>query len=182
MRALGLDPVHDTRRTFRGLLDAMSRPGTVERVPDPADHAVVATLVDHEVTVATDDDRLRETLASQGRLDAAPVTQAAVVHARDHTGWDVRECRRGSLVEPSEGATVVYRVDDIAGDARPDLTTVSLTGPGVDGTTTLAVALPASELEAIGDAQSTYPRGIDAVFAAGDRVAAIPRSVTLEVA
>jgi alpha-D-ribose 1-methylphosphonate 5-triphosphate synthase subunit PhnH len=182
VRALGLDPVHDTRRTFDGLLEATSRPGTVHEVPAPADHAVVATLVDHEVTVATEDDRLTEALAGQGRLEPAPPATADVVHARDHTGWDVRECERGTLVEPSRGATVVYRVDAVATGERTTGTTLTLGGPGVDGTATLTVALPDSELSALATAQADYPRGVDAVFAADDRVAAVPRSVTMEVA
>jgi alpha-D-ribose 1-methylphosphonate 5-triphosphate synthase subunit PhnH len=181
VRALGLDPVHDTRRTFDGLLEAMSRPGTVQSVPDPADHAVVATLVDHEVTIATEDDRLADALAGQGRLERAPPTAADVVHAPHQTGWDVRECERGTLVEPSEGATVVYQVESV-GRGRDDWTTVTLSGPGVDGTKTLSVSVPASELSALAAAQADYPRGVDAVFAAADRVVAVPRSVTMEVA
>lgn len=177
MRALGFDPVDDTRRAFDGLLSAMSRPGTVHEVPAPADHAVVATLVDHEVTLATDDERLRDELAAQGRLDAASRDEADIVHARDHTRWDVRACKRGTLVEPSEGATIVYRVDGFENG-----TTVRVTGPGVDGQTTLTVKLPSTEIERLTSAQSGYPRGIDAVFAGENRVAALPRSVDVEVA
>jgi alpha-D-ribose 1-methylphosphonate 5-triphosphate synthase subunit PhnH len=182
VRALGLDPVHDTRRTFDGLLGAMSRPGTVQSVPAPADHAVVSTLVDHEVTVATDDGTVRDALSGQGRLDAATPGTADVVHARDHSGWDVRECKRGSLAEPSDGATVVYRVDAIASGVLDDHATVTLTGPGVQGRATLSVSLPAAELSALAEAQSGYPRGVDAVFAGERRLAAVPRSVALEVA
>ncbi len=181
MRALGLDPVHDTRRTFDGLLTAMSRPGTVQPVPDPADHAVVATLVDHEVTIATESDRLGDALAGQGRLERAPPAEADIVHAPHRAGWNVRECERGTLIEPSEGATIVYRVDSISA-GRDTGTSVTLSGPGVDGTTTLSVSLPESELSALAAAQADYPRGVDAVFAAGNRVATVPRSVTMEVA
>ncbi|WP_137290700.1 phosphonate C-P lyase system protein PhnH [Natronorubrum halophilum] len=180
MRALGIDPVHDTRRTFDGLLEAMSRPGTVHAVLAPADHAVVATLVDHEVTLATDDETVRAALTDQGRLKRAPCGEADVVHVREHTDWDVRDCKRGSLVEPSDGATVVYRVETLEDDAS-DGTTLSLSGPGVDGTATLSVALPETELSALAAAQSDYPRGVDAIFATEDRVAALPRSVTMEV-
>ena len=67
MRRLGLDPVHDTRVTFRALCAAMSRPGTVETVPAPADYAVLATLVDHEVTLATADADLQAALRREGR-------------------------------------------------------------------------------------------------------------------
>ncbi|GAB3691320.1 phosphonate C-P lyase system protein PhnH [Salinarchaeum chitinilyticum] len=191
MRALGLDPVHDTQTTFRALCDATSRPGTVvELDATPADHAVVATLVDHEVTTWTDDDRLRSALESEGRLEEAPATAADVVHTRGVPEWDVRDCVRGSLVEPSQGATVVYRVETIvAVDDAPvesaldaDLTTIELSGPGVDGTRRVATDLPASEFEALADAQSTYPRGVDAYFATAEQLTAIPRSGELEVA
>ena len=181
MRAVGVDPVHGTRETYRALLDAMSRPGTVGPVPEPADHAVVVTLVDHEVGCWTDDDGLRSDLASQGRLDAADQSEAAVVHARDHENVTVQDCRRGSLVEPSDGATVVYRVDRVAAGTDPALTTVELTGPGVDGAAELSVALSPDELDAIAEAGSQFPRGVDAVFATDDAVAAIPRSATMEL-
>ncbi len=182
MRALGLDPVHDTRRTFDGLLDAMSQPGTVQSVPSPADHAVISTLVDHEVTLATDDDALQEALSSQGRLEQASPSDADIVHVRDHTNWDVRECKRGSPVEPSNGATVVYDVDTVDDGPRDDCATVGLAGPGVDGSAELSVSLPAAKLAALTDAQAAYPQGVDAVFAGDRRLAALPRSVTAEVA
>jgi alpha-D-ribose 1-methylphosphonate 5-triphosphate synthase subunit PhnH len=181
MRSMGIDPVHDTRETFRALLDATSRPGTVERVPTgPADRAVVATLVDHEVTVHTPDDRLREELSARGRLSTAPPEEAAVVHARGSPAWDVRDLSRGTLVEPSGGATVLYRVETLAPDADAG-TTVRLSGPGVPGERRLGVGLPAAELRALAAAQADYPRGVDATFAAGDRLAAVPRSATLAV-
>lgn len=175
MRGLGLDPVHDTRATFRALCAAMSRPGTVETVPAPADYAVLATLVDHEVTLATADADLRGALRREGRLVEADPETADVLHARDVPDWDVREAATGSPAEPSEGATVVYRAAVGTG------TTVHLQGPGVPGERTLAVDLPASELEALATARS-YPQGVDAVFAADETVAAIPRSTSVEVA
>jgi alpha-D-ribose 1-methylphosphonate 5-triphosphate synthase subunit PhnH len=183
MRALGVDPVHDTRGTFRALCDAMSRPGTVRAVPvEPADYAVLATLVDHEVTTHTDDEAIIDAFASQGRLTAAAPDTADVVHARGVPSWDVRDCERGSLLEPSEGATVVYRVGLLDDAPESGGTAVTVTGPGVDGERRFAVGLPADELAAIATAQSEYPRGVDVVFAAESAVAALPRSVELEVA
>ncbi len=181
MRALGLDPVHDTRETFRGLVDAMSRPGNVEQVPEPADHAVVATLVDHEVTFDTDDQQLAERLTSQGRYEAAPRTDAQIVHALDIDGWDVRECQRGTLEEPSRGATIVYRVASLHAGPADSLTTVTLQGPGVDGEAVFSVSLPPAELDALGAAQGPFPRGVDAIFATEGRVLAVPRSASMEV-
>lgn len=183
MRALGVTPVHDTRETFRALLDAMSRPGTVGRVPTgPADRAVVAALVDHEVSFHTPDDGLAEALAAEGRYEPAPPTAADIVHARGVPDWDVRELRRGSLREPSGGATVVYRAGSLEAEPDPGAegTTVRLTGPGVPGERVAAVGLPPGELAALAAAQSTYPRGVDAVVTAGRRLLAVPRSASLE--
>jgi alpha-D-ribose 1-methylphosphonate 5-triphosphate synthase subunit PhnH len=175
MRALGLDPVHDTRETFRALCAAMSRPGTVETVPAPADHAVLATLVDHEVTLASGDEELRAALNREGRLVEADPHGADVLHARGVPEWDVREAEHGSLTEPSGGATVVYRAAVGTG------TTVHLQGPGIPGERTVAVDLPREELERLAAARS-YPQGVDAVVAGGDRITAVPRSASVEVA
>jgi alpha-D-ribose 1-methylphosphonate 5-triphosphate synthase subunit PhnH len=181
VRSLGIHPVHDTRETFRALRDATARPGTVERTPtDPADHAVAATLVDHEVTFHTDDETLREALSAAGRYEPAPPEEASIVHARENPNWDVRTLRCGSLVEPSTGATVCYRVGSVSTGVGEG-TTVRLSGPGVPGDRTASVGLPPSELSALAAANAKYPRGVDAVFAAADRLLAVPRSVTLEV-
>lgn len=184
MRTLGIDPVHDTRETFRALLDAMSRPGTVGQVPTgPADRAVVAALADHEVSFYTADERLAEALAAEGRYEPAPPASADIVHARGVPDWDVRELRRGSLRDPSDGATVIYRVESLAAgsDSEPDRTAVGLTGPGVPGERIVTVGLPPGELAALVEAQSTYPRGVDAVFAVGKRLLAVPRSASMDV-
>lgn len=185
MRALSIDPVHDTRRTFRALCDATARPGTVVDVTvESADRAVLATLVDHEVRTWSDDEELTSALADRGRLAKAPPDEADVLHVTGVPDWDVRECDRGSLVEPSDGATVVYRVSGLAagdGGGGEDCTEIELTGPGVDGRRRVGVGLPDDELDRLAQAQSTYPRGVDAYFAAGRRVAAVPRSSSLEV-
>lgn len=182
MRALGLDPVHGTRETFRALCDAMSRPGTIQQTPDaPADHAVAAMLVDHEIKMHTSDDTLREGLSAQGRLQDTQPEDADIVHTHGVPSWDVGELARGSLVEPSGGATVIYRVESLSTDPGDNLTTSLLSGPGVPEPRAVSVGLPASELDAIAAAQSTYPRGVDVIFTAVDQVVAIPRSVSMEV-
>lgn len=205
MNVLGIDPVHDTRETFRALVDAMSRPGTVQAGPaTPMDYAVVATLVDHEVGIKTDDEALRDALAAEGRLTDAPVNAADIVHVRGDTDERVREVRRGTLKEPSEGATVIYHIDELTeeiktgsiGDGESELVNgqtteirkdgsevLKLSGPGIPGTRLIGVAgLGPGEIDAIADAQSTVPRGIDIVLTTEQRVAAIPRSADMEVA
>jgi len=183
VRALGIDPVGDTQSCYRALVDATSRPGTIHRVPSPADRVVVATLADEEIGLSTPDDRLREALAGTGRLHETPRDEARLVHVRGSTGGTVRDVPRGTLKDPSLGATVVYRIEEL--DERPGnadgTTAVTVSGPGVPGERTFTLSLPAAELRAIADAQGAYPRGIDAVFATEDHIAALPRSVTIDV-
>lgn len=183
MRALGIDPVRDTQSCYRALVDATSRPGTIHRVPSPADRVVVATLADEEIGISTPDDRLREALAGTGRLREMPRDEARLVHVRGSTDGTVRDVPRGTLKEPSLGATVVYRIEGL--DEKPGdtdgTTALTVSGPGVPGDRTFGASLPIAELRAIADAQAAYPRGIDVVFATEDRVAALPRSVTIDV-
>ncbi len=184
-----MDPVHDTRNCYRRLVDAYSRPGTIQPLDDittPVDRAVLATLVDGETRLYSPDDALCEALASQGRLDAADLDEATIVHSHGSTDGGVAEAPRGSLKEPSQGATVVYRIPTLAAgdvtlDDAYDGTTVAIEGPGVPDRRTLTAALPASEFEAIAQAQSTFPRGVDVVLTTEDRLAALPRSIDLEV-
>jgi len=205
VRALDIDPVHDTRKTFRSLVNAMSRPGTVQTGPTtPMDHAVISTLVDHEVGIRTDDEELRDALAAEGRLTDASFDEADIVHVRGNTDERIRDVRRGTLKEPSRGGTVVYRVEELDGemdvdvveeverdtvDSLPtkrqsiDYQLLELSGPGVPGTRVLGVAgIGAPEIDAIADAQSAFPRGVDVVLTTKRQVAALPRSISLEVA
>lgn len=184
-----MDPVHDTRAVFQSMMTAMSRPGTIHDVPtEPADHAVLATLVDHEVTLYSRDERVCNAFAAEGRYTEGPLGEADVVHVASGSDIDLSEAKRGTRKEPSAGATVVCRVQSVLGpnETPPTAngkTTVEITGPGVDGVQNFNIGgLSTSEVTAIREAQTDYPRGIDVVLASDTRVAALPRSVKLEVA
>lgn len=198
-----MDPVYETSACFRALVEAMSRPGTVAQAPiEPADHAVLATLADHEVSLSTPDETIRTALANENRLTEAEPERAAIVHAPDPAECPVRDLERGTLKEPSDGATVIYRVTDLLEDsARPSGanragdtngpadangtgdTILELSGPGVPERRTLAVrGWSRSGVNALADAQSSHPCGVDAVLTTDRKIAAIPRSVDVEVA
>lgn len=187
MRALGMDPVHDTRDCFRALVDAMSRPGTVAASPtEPATYAVLATLVDHEVTLFSPDDRIKTALANEGRLTEADREQADIVHAPDPAACPVGELSRGTLKEPSDGATVVYRVDELHADSEmpaADGTELALSGPGVEGRRRFGVeGFTLADARTLSESQASYPRGVDAILTTESEIVALPRSVELEVA
>jgi alpha-D-ribose 1-methylphosphonate 5-triphosphate synthase subunit PhnH len=180
-----MDPVADTRRTFRALVDAVARPGTVQTVPvGPADRAVIATLVDHEVTLWSDDEELTDRLAGEGRFDPAPLPEADVVHTTGEADGAITVAHRGTLKEPSDGATVVYRVDALSmdGDPAADTPRLSLAGPGVPDRRELSVeGFSVAEVEAFETATTGFPRGVDVVLTDAERVAALPRTATVEV-
>ncbi|SDY64068.1 phosphonate C-P lyase system protein PhnH [Halopenitus persicus] len=175
------DRVHDTQACYRALVDSTSHPGTIHEVtPSPADRTVLLTLVDEETALHTDDDAVRETLSDEGRYVAASLETADIIHVHGSTDGAITDASRGTLKEPSEGATVLYRVDTVStpSDAA---TNVTVSGPGVPGERRVAVALPPAELVALVDAQSDYPRGIDAYVTDGTHLVAFPRSVNLTV-
>ncbi|QIB74262.1 phosphonate C-P lyase system protein PhnH [Halogeometricum borinquense] len=185
MNSLDIDPVHDTQATFRALVDATSRPGTVEQIPTTsARDAIVSTLVDHEVSLYGGDETLRTALKRESRLDDAPFEEADVLVVDGHTDGRVIDAKRGTLKEPSEGATLIYEVDSVGGDAEAAEAglTLTLSGPGIPGNRTVAVSgVPADEIAAINDAQSTYPRGVDVYLTAGKKVVSLPRSANVRV-
>ncbi len=184
MKALEMDPVHDTHETFRSLVDAASQPGTVQTIPhEPAAHAVIATLVDHEVTFCGDDETVLTALEHESRLDEAPFETADVVLVDGPTDGRVTDAKRGTLKEPSEGATIVYAVTRVTdAPSENDCLELAVSGPGVQGTRTFGVDISSDEVAAIKEAQSTYPRGVDVYFTAADRVVSLPRAVDVALA
>ncbi len=183
MRALGFDPVGDTQETFRAMVDAMARPGTVQAVPaEPADHAVAVTLVDNEVTFHTRDETLASALEAANRLTPAPASEADIVHLKGDRPQALRDASRGTLKEPSDGATIIYRVGAIHDTAREGHVGLRLRGPGVPDERSLGLdGVSADVLDATADANAAFPRGVEVLVTAEQTIAAVPRSATLEV-
>ncbi|MEO1063267.1 MAG: phosphonate C-P lyase system protein PhnH [Actinomycetota bacterium] len=187
-----------SQHAFRTLLDSLSRPGTIHRVPEgvivdgvPPALLLPLAIADVEVSVAV----LRSgDHADWGRLltDAtgarlAPMEAAACVTMLvPPTAEDVERLRRGSALAPESAARLAIQVDALSDGADSidgDAVVVELTGPGVDGAATLAISGVAAEVViAIDQANAGYPAGLDTWFVstAGD-VAAVPRSSRLEV-
>jgi alpha-D-ribose 1-methylphosphonate 5-triphosphate synthase subunit PhnH len=183
------DPVFDSQRVFRAVLDAMARPGRLARIDlaltppvplDPATAAVALALADYDAPVW---------------LDAAAGTDAVADYLRFHCGCPlVAEPARAAFalcVEPPSLArfdpgtdefpeastTVIVQVADLATNGP-----LVLTGPGVERAHRLAVAgLPDdfwTERKAVNE---TFPRGIDVILACGRHVCGLPRTTRVEV-
>lgn len=185
------DPVFDSQRIFRTLLEATAHPGRVVTPGCPADvpaplapatGAVSLTLFDPETPLW---------------LDPAARTDEVVEWLRFHTGAPIVSeagaarfaviagaCALGPLDvfdagsddSPDRSATLVIQVDALtAGEG------VRLSGPGIRIEARLAVAgLPAWFWDAIRASNARFPRGVDVVLTAGERLAALPRTVRIE--
>lgn len=190
--------VHVSQRTFRVLLDTLSRPGSIGRLPAPPDTVPAAllpalALSDVEVSVrvlATDTADWEEliAIATGAPRAATPAAADIVTSLRAVSADEVLLARRGTALRPEDGARLVLavaRLEEVSSDhASPAGTTLlDLTGPGVPGTRRLAVhGLTTEVADAIVASRSGYPAGIDVHFVTAEgHTAAIPRSTRVSV-
>jgi alpha-D-ribose 1-methylphosphonate 5-triphosphate synthase subunit PhnH len=172
--------------TFRVLLNAMARPGSIDTVPlheNGSEHAaalsVIESLVDHEVTFGVLPERaplidavLRQTgsrLAAAEEADYLLCEGDSLIQALDLA-------KEGSLEYPDKGATLICRVSRIATGGI-----LALAGPGIRDVTYLTIdGLEDEAVERFRECNSQPPVGTDIVFVAPEgRVACINRYTRL---
>lgn len=191
------DPVHDAQRSYRVLLDAMSRPGRIHTLPAEAlaalqppaalgagMAAVLLTLLDAETSVAllgryADAAARRWLRFHTGVCDEAAATAAfSVLHAADASAGLWSLLPRGSDEAPQLGATLLVEVPAL--QARAGRDALVLRGPGIAERHHLRVeGLPRTFWAERIALERIAPRGVDLVLVAGASVAAIPRSTRL---
>jgi len=192
------EPVADSQTTFRVVLDAMARPGSVGQLPATDTHCplpearalatVALTLLDHEVTFAVvpggweadgaEDALTRFLHAATGSRPAPPAEADYLFACGPLAPATFTTPKRGSLAFPDEGATLLVLVPALGGS---DGLSVTLTGPGIPGT--LRRALPtfdATMLAARDEANAEGPRGLDLLLLDPvGRILGLPRTTTI---
>ncbi len=176
------DPVHDAQASFRAVLQALARPGTLWRVAPPADPppplapaaaAVLLTLVDADAPVhlAGRFAALAPWVAFHtGSANAEPGAAAFVL---SDALADFATLAAGTDEVPEASTTLILQVPAL--DGGPKLT---LRGPGIETTRNFAPrGLPADFAARWAANRRLYPRGIDLVLCAGSTVAGLPRSI-----
>lgn len=175
------DPGRDAQRVFRAVLVAMAAPGRVVKLhcalPEaagigPAAAAILLTLADADTPVWTD--APAATLAwlrfHAGCPLAAEPAGAVLVHAARPPPLGMLEV--GSAVAPQLSATLLLDVATLVAGVG-----WRLTGPGIETETRLEVGgIPDRLAGELAANHARYPAGIDVIFCAGDRIAALPRS------
>jgi alpha-D-ribose 1-methylphosphonate 5-triphosphate synthase subunit PhnH len=185
------DKVLSAQSTFRSVMDAMARPGSVQRIaatagtPRPmmsGTAALALTLFDHDTSLWLDP-RMSATsgaakwlkfhtsapIVSDPSVSAfALIADAASLPALDRFSF-------GTPEYPDRSTTLILQVDSLT--EGPAL---ELRGPGIDGVVKLRAAIKPSDLfERLSINAALFPRGIDVVLVAGDAIAAIPRTTRL---
>lgn len=184
-------PVFDAQATFRAVMDAMARPGTVQPAKaetqppaplSPVSAAVALSLCDGDTPLWLDPAlRQSKTVANWlGFHTGAPLVEApADAHfalVADVAGLiSLENFAQGSQEYPDRSTTLVLQVASLSAGA-----TLLLEGPGIDGTATLApTPLPRHFLEQWKQNHARFPRGVDLILAAPDGIACLPRSTRI---
>lgn len=171
-------PATDAAHAFRGVMEAMARPGTIQTLsgatPAPplsvAAGVALLTLCDTETPLYLAGDADCEAVRTWVAFHTgAPITGPS--HCMFALGtWDalgpLSSYPIGTSEYPDRSATLIVECADLAAEGA------TLTGPGIRNTASLS--LP--ETQAFQDNASLFPLGLDFFFTSDDRIAALPRS------
>jgi len=182
------EPVLAAQTTFRTVMDAMARPGTVRPLAgvaapaplSPTAAAIALTLLDYETPfwldaplAYTGDVARFISFHTGARVTADPATAAFAFVAAPAAAPPFARFAQGSAEYPDRSTTLVLQVTQLA-----ERNGMVLRGPGLAGTRRLAASpLPANFLDQLADNRSQFPRGVDILLAAPDAVAGLPRSL-----
>ena len=185
------DKVLSAQSTFRSVMDAMARPGSVQRIEaatgTPAammrgTAAVALTLFDHDTPIWLDP-TMSETSEVAKWLKfhtSAPVIQdSSICHFAvigDPAALpDLDRFSFGSNEYPDRSSTLILQVESLTQGPA-----FELRGPGIKGVAILQATLQPSDLfERLAINAALFPRGIDVVLVHDDSIVAIPRSTRL---
>ncbi|MDQ6434596.1 phosphonate C-P lyase system protein PhnH [Mesorhizobium sp. LHD-90] len=185
------EPVLEAQATFRAVMDAMARPAravkTGSRAAPPAPltplaGAIACTLMDADTPVWLDprlsgSEAVRVWLGFHTgvRFAAAPTDAAFALigDASDMPPFD--RFAQGTQEYPDRSATLILQLDSLEGGAP-----LTFRGSGIKGEATIAPhGLPADFAAQWGENTRRFPRGVDLVLTAGDRLIGLPRSARL---
>ena len=187
------DKVLSAQSTFRSVMNAMARPGSVQRIvagtaaPAPmmrGTAAIALTLFDHDTPVWLDP-RMAETsdVAKWLKFHAsAPVVQDSSICSFALIGDagslpDLERFSLGTSEYPDRSTTMILQVESLMQGGS-----VQLRGPGIDGPAIFQAAIQPPDLFArLAINEVLFPRGIDVVLVADDVIVAIPRTTRLVV-
>jgi alpha-D-ribose 1-methylphosphonate 5-triphosphate synthase subunit PhnH len=185
------DKVLSAQSTFRSVMDAMARPGTVQRieaasgVPAPmmrGSAAMALTLFDQDTPVWLDARMAASPNVAKWikfHTSAPVIANSSVcsfaVVAEAYALPDFESFSFGSAEYPDRSTTIILQVNSLAEGPAYELR-----GPGIDGVAILRATIDLPDwLDRLALNATLFPRGIDLVLVADDSVVAIPRTTRL---
>jgi alpha-D-ribose 1-methylphosphonate 5-triphosphate synthase subunit PhnH len=185
------DLARDSQRVFRAAMNAMARPGSIVDVdaglapPEPLTAGAAAlalALCDYETPLwrdaAMSNDATRDYLRFHtGAPIVAASEKAAFALVASSLGLpDLNGFSLGSLEYPDASTTLIVQVRSFtSGEGW------RLRGPGIDGETLFEAApLPGDFIARRAALLQLFPRGLDFLFVADGRAAALPRTTLIE--
>ena len=185
------DKVRSAQSTFRSVMDAMARPGSVARIvagsgtPQPmmrGTAAIALTLFDHDTPLWLDAPMCETSEVTKWLKfhTGAPVIADSSICSfaliGDATALpDLNRFSFGSNEYPDRSTTLILQVESLTQGPA-----FELSGPGIDGTAVLQAAIQPSDLfERLAVNAALFPRGIDVVLVSDDAVVALPRTTRL---
>jgi len=184
------DPVLDSQRGFRLILEAMARPGTIVKLPssaelpdgiDVAAASVLLILCDLETPVWMAPERVTRLGGWLAFHTGAPLA-ASPESAAFALLWgaaDEPKLARFPIGEdryPDRSATIIVECKALHGGPR-----VLVAGPGIKTTRPIFPAgLRSGFWRECADNHELFPLGVDIVLAAGDSMMALPRSTAIQ--
>lgn len=195
------DAVHDSQRLFRQVLGAMSEPGTLHELVAPTPSCApnhdpqkpligaalwgaLLSLCDLDTTIwigaELDSPALREALIfhTGARLVDDPATADFALIAAE-TFDPATSFAVGIDTYPDRSTTLLVVVETLANRSG-----WRLSGPGIAESRDLDIGTSAgcrALMQRLSTNRASFPCGIDAIFGAGDQLAAIPRSTRIAV-
>jgi alpha-D-ribose 1-methylphosphonate 5-triphosphate synthase subunit PhnH len=185
------EPVFDSQSTFKAVMDAMARPGSISEIkaaaapPLPMGSgagAIALALCDHDTLVYLTPAMIEAGVQSwlafhSGALVTGERSEAAFAFVEAGTPLPpLSTFAAGSQEYPDRSTSVVFEVTALVG-GQP----LMLEGPGIDGPLDIAPAGLPAHFEAMwAENRALYPRGVDLVLAAGSRILCLPRTVKIK--
>ena len=185
------DKVLSAQSVFRSVMDAMARPGSIQRIAPTAGTpavmmrgtaAIALTLFDHDTPIWLDG-RTSATADVAKWLKfhtSAPVVSDSSIASFALVGDPenlpaLDRFAFGSNEYPDRSTTLILQVGSLT-----DGPAVELRGPGIDGAAALRASIQPPDLfERLAVNAALFPRGIDVVLVHDDSIVAIPRTTRL---
>ena len=178
------DPVHDAQMAFRGVLDALARPGRRVAIGQPVKGLALGPSMAHLLLALTDDDTavwwqhsdsdaadwLRFHTGASHAAASQEAAFAVLVNAASLP--PLASFATGSMEAPERSATLLVEVLSL--DAGP---AVEWRGPGIPELQTVRIAgLPDNFWAQWQANHASFPQGIDIIFTCADAAMGLPRT------